>query len=105
MEIKRDNLLRALTRRYPAAGQAWCERCADWLMHVDDPRLTPTIQEFTEDQPISEIPFPGPDGKYYSVVLIMQRRGNNDVVGALQWMVRFFKNPTAAVYTIDQPIR
>lgn len=105
MEIRRDDLLRVLAKRYPDAGQIWYERCTDWLMHVEDSRLTPTIQEIAKDEPISEIPFSGPDGKYYSAVLIMQRRNNNDIIGALQWMVRFFQNPQEAIYTIDQSFR
>ena len=105
MDLNRKKLLDALAKRYPQNGPVWRERCADWLLRIEDPRLTPTIREFAEGEPISELPFPGPDGKHYSAVLIMQRRGNSDVVGALQWMVRFFQDPSAAIYTISQPVR
>ena len=105
MDFSREKLLNVLIKRYSHNGQVWCERCADWLMQVEDTRLTPTICEFAEGKPISERPYLGPDGEYYSAVLIMQRRGNNDVVGALQWMLRFFQEPTSAIYTIDQPVR
>jgi hypothetical protein len=101
----RTQLIAMLEKRYPGLGAQWWTRCADWMLQETDPRLRETVREFAEGRPLSDIRFDGPDGKRYGVVQVMQERGNDDVVGALRLMERFFREPEIAIRAIRRPIR
>ena len=101
----RNQQLAALARQYPGMDSKWCAYTADWMLNEADPRLQPTIREFAEGKPLSDVRFDGPDGKRYGLVQVMQARRNSDVVGALRLMARFFVEPELAIRAIRLPIR